>query len=75
MERFTNRLSEVMTPIAEKMQSMMFISALSKSMQILLPITILGSFACLFAFVDVFGWQTFLAAHQPIQLALEAFSL
>ena len=70
LESFTDRLSDVMTPIAEKMQSMMFISALSKSMQILLPITILGSFACLFAFVDIFGWQTFLAAHQNIQTAL-----
>ena len=70
LEGFTDRLSETLTPIAEKMQSMMFISALSKSMQILLPITILGSFACLFAYVDIGGWQTFLAAHQPIQTGL-----
>lgn len=70
MERFTDKLSDVLTPIAEKLQSMKFIGALSQSMQILLPITIVGSFACLLAFVDIFGWQTFLAAHPAIQVAL-----
>ena len=70
LERFTDKLSDVMTPIAEKLQSMTFISALSQSMQVLVPITIIGSFACMLAFVDIFGWQTFLAAHSAIQVAL-----
>lgn len=70
MERFVDRLSDVLTPIAEKLQSMMFINALSQTMQLLVPITILGSFACLFANIDILGWQEYLAAHATLQVAL-----
>ena len=70
MEKFTDKLSEVLTPIAEKLQTMTFISALSQTMQVLVPITIIGSFACMFAFVDIGGWQMFLANHSVIQNAL-----
>lgn len=70
LDRFTNKLSDILTPVAEKLQTMTFISALSQTMQLLMPITIVGSFACLLAFVDLFGWQDFLAAHATLQVAL-----
>lgn len=70
MERFTDKLSDFLTPVAEKLQEMSFISALSQSMQLLMPVTLLGSFACLIAFVDVGGWQTFLGAHPALQQGL-----
>lgn len=67
MERFTEKIADIMTPIAAKLQSMTFISALSQAMQLLMPVIIIGSFACLIAFIDVFGWQDFLADHPSIQ--------
>lgn len=67
MEHFTEKVADVMTPIAAKLQSMAFISALSQAMQVLMPVIIIGSFACLIAFIDVFGWQAFLADHPSIQ--------
>jgi len=72
MDKLTENLSEWLTPFAEKLQSMMFVSALSQAMQLLIPVTIIGSFATLFAFVDIPVWQTFLAAHPALQPAFMA---
>ena len=51
-----------------RMQDFHLISALSQSMQINLPVVIIGSFACLFAFLDVGGWQAFVGAHPMISM-------
>jgi len=66
-KNFTDKIADFIMPVAEKMQSFDFIGALSQTMQILLPIIIIGSFACLFAFLDIGGWQPFLKAHPSIQ--------
>lgn len=68
MEELIDKLSDLLTPIAGKMQDMHLISALSNSMQINLPVVIIGSFACLLAFLDVGGWQSFLAANPSVQM-------
>jgi len=66
-KNFTDKIADFIMPVAEKMQSFDFIAALSQTMQILLPVIITGSFACLFAFLDIGGWQAFLANHKSIQ--------
>lgn len=70
MENLTNKLSEWLTPFAEKLQELKYVSALSETMMLLVPVVIIGSFATLFAFVDLLGWQDFLAAHPAIQPAM-----
>lgn len=68
MDQIIEKLSDILTPVAAKMQDMHLVSALSNAMQINLPVVIVGSFACLLAFLDVGGWQTFLAANPNIQM-------
>lgn len=65
MEKLVEKISELVEPFAEWVQKMQFLQALAETMQVLLPITVIGSFACLFAFIDVGGWQAFLA-NTPI---------
>ena len=45
--------------------------ALSESMQAMLPVTIVGAFACLLAFIDVGGYQQWLASHAIVMQFLE----
>ena len=59
MEKFDN----FVMPLAEKMQSIHFLMALSESMQSMLPVTVVGAFACLLAFIDIGGYQAWLAEH------------
>lgn len=61
MEKLINRISSFIEPLANWVQRMSFLNALAETMQVLLPITVIGSFACLFAFIDIGPWQTFLA--------------
>lgn len=62
MDKLINLLQKKLMPLANKISSSKFLNALGKSFQILLPIIMIGSFACLGAFVDISGWQTFIAA-------------
>lgn len=59
LESFSNKIM----PVAEKVSTVKFLKALAETMQAILPVTIIGSFACLFAFIDIGPWQNFLAAH------------
>lgn len=63
---FSDKIADAIMPVAEKLQSFNFIGALSETMQVNLPITIIGSFACLFAFLDLGGWQQFLADNPSL---------
>ncbi|MBQ9840074.1 MAG: PTS sugar transporter subunit IIC [Erysipelotrichaceae bacterium] len=63
---FVDKIADVLTPVAAKMQEMHLISALAETMQAVMPITIIGSFACLAAFLDLGGYQAFLANHPAI---------
>lgn len=65
---FVDKISDVLTPIAAKMQEMHLISALAETMQAVMPITIIGSFACLAAFLDIGGYQAFLASNPAISM-------
>lgn len=63
MNQFLGSIETKLMPFAEKVSGIKFLKALAETMQAILPITIIGSFACLFAFIDIGGWQAFLAAH------------
>ena len=63
MEKFAEKIANFVEPVAEWVQKMKFLIALSETMQALLPITVIGSFACLFAFLGVDSWQAFIWAH------------
>lgn len=63
MEKLMDRISSFIEPLANWVQKMTFLNALAETMQVLLPITVIGSFACLFAFLDVGPWQAFLASN------------
>lgn len=65
---FVDKIADVLTPVAAKMQEMHLISALAETMQAVMPITIIGSFACLAAFLDLGGYQAFLANHPAIMM-------
>lgn len=50
MDKLINVLEKKLMPIANKISSIKFLNALGKSFQLLLPIIIIGSFACLGAY-------------------------
>lgn len=61
MEKFVEKISKFIEPFSNWINKMKLLLAIAETMQILLPVIVIGSFACLFAFVDIGGWQTFLA--------------
>ena len=62
MENFINSLQKALMPFANKLSSNNFLSALGRAFQLLLPVIIIGSFACLGAFLDIPFWQTFVTS-------------
>lgn len=69
MEKLMEKISGFVEPLSEWVHRMTFLNALAEAMQLLLPITVIGSFACLFAFVDIGPWQAFLGANPMILTA------
>lgn len=63
---FYDKFAEKLMPMAEKVSNVKFLKALAETMQAILPVTIVGSFACLFAFINIKPWQDFLAANPAI---------
>ena len=63
MERFVDKIATTLTPIANKIANVKFLQALTKTFQAVIPITMIGAFACLFAWVPITPWQNFLASH------------
>ena len=63
MDTLMEKISSFVEPLAEWVHKMTFLNAMAEALQVLLPITVIGSFACLFAFIDVGGWQAFLGAN------------
>ncbi len=68
MQKIIDYVDRIMGPFAEKMSEMDFLQALSETMQALMSVTIVGAFACLFAFVDIPFWQAFLAKAPWVQV-------
>lgn len=59
MNKFMEGLQKRLMPIANKLSTVKYLSALGATFQILLPIILIGSFACLGAFLDIPAWQAF----------------
>ncbi len=57
LERITDRISVLLTPLSEKLMSVQFISAISQTMQAIMPVILIGSIGCLIAYLDVGPWQ------------------
>lgn len=61
IKQLTEIIQKKLTPIAEKISDNIYLRSLSEAMQSAMPIIMIGSFACLFAFIKIDIWQSFLA--------------
>lgn len=59
MNKLMDKLQTMLMPLANKISTIKLLSALGATFQILLPVIMIGSFACLGAFLDIPAWQTF----------------
>lgn len=62
MDKLIEKLQQRLMPLAHKISQVMFLSALGATFQILLPVIMIGSFACLGAFLDIPAWQSFVGS-------------
>ena len=63
MQKIIDKVTEIMVPISEKLQNFKFLAALSEAMMTLMAVTMVGAFGSLLAFLDIGGYQAFLAEH------------
>lgn len=77
MEKLINKLQSKMGPLAEKISRISFLNALGQTFQLLLPVIMAGSFACLLAFMSIPAWQTFVTTTglQPIFMGIQTVTL
>jgi len=57
LEKITDKISQVLSPLSEKLMSIQFVAAISETMQAIMPVILIGSFGCLIAYLDVGPWQ------------------
>lgn len=62
MNKLMEKLQQWLMPLANKISQIKFLSALGATFQILLPVIMIGSFACLGAFLDIPAWQNFVGS-------------
>ncbi len=58
MGKFSEKIEKVLTPFGAKLQNIIFMQAISESLQATLPILIVGSFATLISSLDIGAWQS-----------------
>ncbi len=77
MEAFIGSLQKWLMPLADKISNNKFMSALGRTFQLLLPVIIIGSFACLGAFLDIPFWQSFVTSTglQAIFMTIQSLTL
>ncbi|WP_237661173.1 hypothetical protein [Tepidanaerobacter sp. GT38] len=77
MEKFINSLQRTLMPMANKLSNNKFMNALGQTFQLLLPIIIIGSFACLGAFLDIPFWQNFVTSTglQVVLMTIQSLTL
>ena len=61
MDKLLDVLQDKLVPVAGKLSSNKYLSSLSETFQVLMPVILIGSFACLGAFLNISAWQTFIA--------------
>ena len=67
-DKFLDKMQGVLVPVSEKVANVKFLRAIAETMMTLLPITVVGSFAVLFAFIDIAPWQAFLDANPTVRM-------
>lgn len=78
MNKFYEKLSEKLMPFAQKVSNVKFLQALAQTMMAIIPVTIVGSFACLFAFAEIGPWTAFKMSHpavMPAFLTIQSLTL
>jgi PTS system cellobiose-specific IIC component len=77
MDKFIEALQKKLMPLANKISGIMFLSAIGRTFQLLLPIIMIGSFACLGAFLDIPAWQSFVGSTglAPILMNIQSVTL
>jgi PTS system cellobiose-specific IIC component len=77
MEKFIASLQKVLMPVADKISGNKFMSALGRTFQLLLPVIMIGSFACLGAFLDIPAWQRFVTSTglQFVLMTIQSLTL
>ena len=77
MDKVINSMQKTLMPIADKLSSNKFMSSLGQAFQLLLPVIMIGSFACLGAFLDIPAWQGFVTSTglQPILMGIQSLTL
>lgn len=68
MEKLMQKIQDWILPLSEKLAGNKLLRAIAETFQILVPITVIGSFAILLAFIDIGPWQSFLAANPMVQV-------
>jgi PTS system cellobiose-specific IIC component len=77
MEKFIASLQKALMPVANKISGNKFMGALGRTFQLLLPVIMIGSFACLGAFLDIPAWQNFVTSTglQFILMTIQSLTL
>jgi PTS system cellobiose-specific IIC component len=77
MEKFIASLQKILIPVANRISGNKFMSAMGRTFQLLLPIIMIGSFACLGAFLDIPVWQGFVTSTglQFILMTIQSLTL
>lgn len=75
MNKFITSLQQKLMPFANKLSNNKFMSALGRTFQLLLPIIMLGSFACLGAFLDIPAWQSFVTSTGLVNILMTLQSI
>ena len=77
MEKFIEKLQKWLMPLANKLSENKFMSSLGQTFQLLLPVIMIGSFACLGAFLDIPAWQNFVTSSglQVILMTIQSLTL
>ncbi|MCL1928281.1 MAG: PTS transporter subunit EIIC [Treponema sp.] len=77
MDKIMVYLQKVLTPMANKISGNKFMVSLAQTFQLLLPIIMIGSFACLGAFLDIPAWQAFVTSTglQFIFMTIQSLTL
>ncbi|MDR0721057.1 MAG: PTS transporter subunit EIIC, partial [Treponema sp.] len=77
MEKFIASLQKALMPMADKISGNKLMGALGRTFQLLLPVIMIGSFACLGAFLDIPAWQGFVTSTglQFVLMTIQSLTL
>ena len=75
MDKLMEKLQKWLMPLADRINRFVFLGALGATFQILLPVIMIGAFACLGAFLDIPAWQAFATSTGVATVCMKLQSL